>query len=200
MVSQQPPQGEWQQLKPDAEHALSNLLSEISSHSDPQSLFEAYTYAKEIAARAMQARMLMHLPSENPQFRSLHAKIRQQMHSRYKETVPERLLGAPYGGKTHERLFSLLHESLGQPVPAAMLRIVTGDHVHTERRTRELRELGFDVDWYDAEGINVYELRSLDLDFEMLPTIVRNNVRKTKSLSKDEKLRVLKIAGISEDG
>ncbi|MGW1712714.1 hypothetical protein [Streptomyces sp. NPDC002156] len=200
MVNQQSPQDQWQQLKPDAEHALSNLLSEISSHSDPQSLFEAYTYAKDITARAMQARMLMHLPPENPQFRSLHSKIEQQMRSRYQKTVPERLLRAPYGGKTHERLFSLLQENLSRPVPAAMLRIVTGDHVHTERRTRELRELGFDVDWHEVEGINVYELRSLDLDFDMIPAVVRNKVRQTKSLSKNEKLRVLKNAGISEDG
>ncbi|WP_159058589.1 hypothetical protein [Streptomyces europaeiscabiei] len=200
MVNHQSPQDQWQQLKPDAKHALSNLLSEISSHSDPQSLFEAYTYAKDIAARAMQARMLMHLPSENLQFRTLHSKVEQQIHSRYKETVPERLLSAPYGGRTHERLFSLLHETLSRPVPAAMLRIVTGDDVHTERRTRELRELGFDVDWHEVEGINVYELRSLDLDFDMIPAIVRNKVRQTKSLSKDEKLRVLKNAGIPEDG
>ncbi|MCX5596523.1 hypothetical protein OOK29_00015 [Streptomyces phaeochromogenes] len=200
MVSQQPPQDEWQQLKPDAEHALSHLLSEISAHSDPQSLFEAYTYAKDITARAIQARMLMHLPSESPQFRSLHARVQQRMRSHYKETIPERLLGAPYGGKTHERLFSLLHESLARPVPAAMLRIVTGDDVHTERRARELRELGLDVDWYEVEGINVYELRSLDLDFDMIPAIVRNKVRQTKSLSKEEKQRVLKNSGISEDG
>ncbi|MGW6140973.1 hypothetical protein [Streptomyces sp. NPDC055140] len=201
MTSQQPPKDEWQQLRPDAEHALTNLLSEISAHKDdPQSLFEAYTYAKDITARAIQFRMLTHLPAENRQFRALRTQIEQRMHSLYDNTVPERLLTVPYGSKTHERLFSLLQQSLARAVPAAMLRIVTGDDVHTERRARELRELGLDVAWYARGGISAYELHSLDLDFDMIPAMVRNKVRQTKSLSADQKVHILKNAGISEDG
>lgn len=200
MNSQHSPEEEWQRLRPDAEHALRILLSEIADHKDPQSLFEAYTYAKDIAARAVQSRMLRHLPAENQQFRALHAKIRQEIRSRYQDTVPARLLSTPYSGRTHEGLFSLLQENLMQAVPAAMLRIVTGDHVHTERRARELRELGFDLDWHETEEISVYELRSLELDFDRIPAIVRNNVRRVKSLTKDEKQCILKNAGIPENG
>ncbi|WP_371096172.1 hypothetical protein [Streptomyces sanglieri] len=199
MASERPPEEEWQRLKLDAEHALKILLSEISDHTDPQPLFEAYTYAKDIAARAIQSRMLKHLPIENQQFRLLHVKIRQEMRSRYQETVPENLLSTPYSGKTHEGLFSLLQENLAQPVPAAMLRIVTGDNVHTERRARELRELGLDLHWYETEEISVYELRSLELDFDMIPAIVRNNARRTKALTKDEKQQILRNAGIPEN-
>ncbi|MFJ9676622.1 hypothetical protein ACIRP2_00970 [Streptomyces sp. NPDC101194] len=200
MTSLHSPGDEWQRLRPDAEHALRNLLSEISDHQDPQSLFEAYTYAKEITARAIQSRMLMHLPDENQQFKALHARVQQEIHSRYQGKIPARLLGAPYSGKTHERLFSLLQESLAQPVPATMLRIVTGDDVHTERRARELRELGFDVHWYETEEISVYELKSLNLDFDMIPAIMRNKVRQTKSLTQSEKQKIFKNAGISENG
>ncbi|WP_329163554.1 hypothetical protein OHB49_26665 [Streptomyces sp. NBC_01717] len=191
---------EWQRLRPDAEHALRNLNSEISSHEDPQTLFEAYTYAKDITARAIQARMLMHLPTENREFKMLHARVQQEMHSRYQGMIPLRFLRAPYSGKTHERLFSLLQENLARPVPAAMLRIVTGDNVHTERRARELRELGFDVHWHETKEISVYNLRSLDLDFNMIPAVVRNKVKKSKSLTTDEKQRLLKNAGIPENG
>ncbi|MFD4695398.1 hypothetical protein [Streptomyces sp. NPDC058463] len=200
MTIRQSPDEEWQQLRHSTEHALGILLSEISDHRDPQSLFEAYTYAKEIAARALQSRMLAHLPAENHIFRALHREIQQEMLSRYQDVVPEVLLRTPYRGKTHEGLFSLLQENLERPVQAAMLRIVTGDNVHTERRARELRELGFDLHWHEEEEISIYELRSLELDFDMIPSIVRNNARRTKSYTKDEKKRILRDAGIPENG
>ncbi|MBV7246898.1 hypothetical protein [Streptomyces sp. MW-W600-10] len=198
MKNRRSPEDEWKRLKPDAEHALQMLLSEIPDHATPQSLFEAYAYAKNIAARAMQSRMLGDLPAENRQFKLLHAKINQEMYSRYKNAVPASFLRTPYSGKTHEYLFSLLQKNLAQPVQAAMLRIVTADNVHTERRARELRELGLDVHWYDIEEISVYELRSLDIDFEMIPAIIRNNVRKSKSMPKDQKQLILRNAGIPE--
>ncbi|MEV7112685.1 hypothetical protein [Streptomyces anulatus] len=198
MKNRRSPEDEWKRLKPDAEHALQILLSEIPSHATPQSLFEAYAYAKDIAARAMQSRMLGDLPAENKHFKALHVKIKQEMDSRYKDAVPANLLRTPYSGKTHECLFSLLQKNLAQPVQAAMLRIVTADNVHTERRARELRELGLDVHWYDIEEISVYELRSLDIDFEMIPAIIRNNARKNKSMPKDQKQRILRDAGIPE--
>ncbi|MEU1172776.1 hypothetical protein ACWECC_22135 [Streptomyces microflavus] len=198
MKNRRSPESEWKRLKPDAEHALGVLLSEIPDHATPQSLFEAYTYAKDIAARAMQSRMLGDLPTENKKFKSLHAEIKQEMESRYKDAIPANLLRTPYSGKTHEHLFSLLQKHLAQPVHAAMLRIVTADNVHTERRARELRELGLDVHWYDIEEISVYELRSLDIDFEMIPAIIRNNARKNKSMAKDKKQTILRNAGIPE--
>ncbi|MGW7466831.1 hypothetical protein ACWGJT_19510 [Streptomyces xantholiticus] len=205
MINQKSPEDVWRQLQPDARHALKNLLSEIldqedAGHRDPQSLFEAYTYAKDITARAVQSRMLIHLPSENQKFRELHAAIQHQMNSRYGEVIPANLLKIPYGGQTYERLFSLLQENLAQPVPAAMLRIVTADDVHTERRARELRELGFDLAWYELDGISVYELRSLDIDFNMIPSIARNKIRRSKALTRSEKLRILERAGISKNG
>lgn len=75
--------------------------------------------------------MLMHLPTENRQRKMLHARVRQEMRSRYQGAIPLWFLRAPYSGKTHKRIFSRFQENLARPVPAAMLRIVTGDNVHT---------------------------------------------------------------------
>ncbi|WP_143166517.1 hypothetical protein [Streptomyces atratus] len=124
--------------------------------------------------------MLKDLPVENQQFRLLHVKIRQEMHSRYQEAVPEKLVSTPYSGKAHGGHFSLLQENLAQPVPAAAPRIVAGDNTHTGRRVRELR--------------------SLKLDFDMIPAIVRNNARRTSMLTQDEKQHILRNAGIPENG
>lgn len=199
MITQNRPEDEWNRLRADAEHALSTLLTEIREHDHPQSLFDAYAYAKDIAARAIRSRMLMHLPDENHRFNSMHAEIQRELHLRYAAVVPQNLLTTPYRGETHERIFSLLEESFGRPVPAAMVRIVTGDSVHTERRARELREIGMDVVSYELDEIDVYELRSFDLNLDRLPSIVKNNIRKSQAYKRPEKQRILRNAGISTD-
>ncbi|MDQ0761099.1 hypothetical protein [Streptomyces canus] len=195
MPDQAPFEGEWKNLKSDAEHALQTLLSQINRHTNPQELFEAYTYAKRVTADALKSRMLMHLPAENSKFRELYAKVQKELNVQYGEFFPDGFLKAPYGNQLHERLFSLLEENFSQPIEAAKLRIVTADGVHTERRTRELRELGMDVDWYEEDGLDFYVLRSFDLNFEVLPSLVRTIVR-NKRKSKAERERLLRNAGI----
>ncbi|MFJ6501876.1 hypothetical protein [Streptomyces sp. NPDC091879] len=194
------PEDDWRTLQPNAEHAIRTLLSKVVSHESPLELFEAYAYAKEVAARAVWARMEMHLPAENSTFRALHAKIHEKLQMEYGGVVPAKLLKVPYGGRTHERLFTLLQEKIGQAVPAEILRITTQDAVHTERRTRELRELGLDVIWYERDEVRVYELRNLELNLSRLPAIVRNNIRKDQYLTENEKKEFLRKSGIPENG
>ncbi|MGR4850150.1 hypothetical protein [Streptomyces sp. LARHCF252] len=195
MPAKDSPENEWKNLKSDAEHALQTLLTQIDRHTQAQELFEAYTYAKRVAADALKARMLMHLPDENPKFRELYDRVQAELDLRYSQFFPEGFLKAPYGDQLHEYLFSLLQENLAEPIEAAKLRIVTADGVHTERRTRELRELGMDVDWYKEDGIDVYVLRSLELNLEALPSLVRTIVRK-KTKCESEQERLLRNAGI----
>ncbi|MFD9983536.1 hypothetical protein ACFWZJ_24495 [Streptomyces massasporeus] len=198
MSAQDSHENEWKNLKSDAEHALQTLLSQIDRHAQPQELFEAYTYAKRVAADALKARMLMHLPDENPKFRELYDRVQAELDLRYSRYFPAGFLKAPYGDQLHGYLFSLLQENLAKPIEAAKLRIVTADGVHTERRTRELRELGIDVDWYKEDGIDVYVLRSFELNFDALPSLVRTIVRK-KTKSKPEQERLLRNAGIPKN-
>ncbi|MFJ6743786.1 hypothetical protein ACIQOU_33560 [Streptomyces sp. NPDC091279] len=196
-TTQESAENNWKNIKSDAEHALHTLLSQIDKHTNPQELFEAYTYAKRVTADALRSRMLMHLPAEGLKFRELYTRVQGELDSRYGQHFPDGFLKAPYGDQLHEHLFSLLQENLSQPIEAAKLRIVTADSVHTERRTRELRELGMDVDWYKKDGLDFYVLRSFDLTFDSLPSLVRTIVRK-KVKSKEEQNRLLKEAGIPE--
>ena len=198
MEKQDPLEDEWKNLKTDAEHALQTLLHQVDKNAKAQELFEAYTYAKRVTADALKVRMLMHLPTENPKFRELYSTVQAELDARYGQFFPDRFLKAPYGDQLHEHLFSLLQENLSEPIEAAKLRIVTADGVHTERRTRELRELGMDVDWYKKDGIDLYVLRSFDLTFEVLPSLVRTIVRQ-KVKNKEDRKRLLKEAGIPTD-
>jgi hypothetical protein len=72
-----------------------------------------------------------------------------------------------------------------------MLRVVTGDSVHTERRVRELRELGLDVQTSKDSGYDYYTLGSLDVDTSFVPVIVANLIKRDGGLSPAQKIAFL---------
>ncbi|MFB8238765.1 hypothetical protein ACFC58_19665 [Kitasatospora purpeofusca] len=184
------PTGDWHQLKPDTTHAVKgvlNLLEADDAEADAQNLLDAYLYAKRLLAESMQALVRTTLPAECDTFRDLRAQLAARIAEEYTERIPARYLTVPYGSRTHEELFSMLLRRLGQPVSAALLRVVTRDSVHTERRTRELRELGLDIVTGHESGSDVYTLRSLELDTSLIPTIITNNLRDKKASESEKK-------------
>lgn len=171
---------DWNRLRIEAAVAVKELLEQLEVGESAQDAFDTYLRAKSVTAEAMQARMRQHLPERCDTFHDLRERLGAEIIRRYKDAIPEKYLRVPYGSRTHEELFSVLLDNRGTPVPAARLRIVTADSVHTERRTRELRELGLDIDATKANGDDVYTLRSLEIDTEKIRSIVRNNVEKDK--------------------
>ena len=87
-------------------------------------------------------------------------------------------------GRAHRLILAMLAERVGQTVSVGELRMLTGDAVHTERRARELRDLGLDVDAKHTAGADAYVLSST------VPDVVRaardltiKNIREDKALS-----------------
>ncbi|WP_406088435.1 hypothetical protein [Kitasatospora purpeofusca] len=184
------PTADWYRLKPDTALAVEGvlaLLEKDDAEADPQNLLDAYLYAKRLLAESMQALVRASLPAECDTFRDLRAQLAARMTEEYGERIPERYLTVPYGSRTHEELFSMLLRRLGQPVSAALLRVVTRDSVHAERRTRELRELGLDIATGYEGGSDVYTLRSLELDTSLIPKIITNNLRDKKASEPEKK-------------
>jgi hypothetical protein len=174
------PLDDWAHLKPDAEVALAELLGQLqdaSPDSPNQDVLDSYLYAKGVIADAMKAFIRIGLDERCKEFHDLRAKLAEEMRRRYSGRVPDAYLSVPYGSKVHEQLFALLLKRIGTPVQAAMLRIVTADSVHTERRTRELRELGLDISGFTENSIDVYQLNSLGIDTSMIPTLIVNRAR-----------------------
>ncbi len=182
------PEATWRGLKPDSIHALQTLLGSVNSDSPAEEVFEAYLWAKKVLAQAMHARLQMHLPPECPVFWELRKKIGDLILGEYSGKIPAKYLKVPYGSTAHVELFATLLDKIGNPVEAAMLRIATEDSVHTERRMRELRELGFDITSAKSNGVDVYTLRSLDIDTSKTSSIIQNLIKKDKSLP-NESLR-----------
>lgn len=189
------PRDDWLQLKPDAEVALAELLDQLRAapaDSPNQDFLDSYLYAKRLMAEAMKAFLRIDLDGRCETFHELRAKLAVEMRRRYSGRVPDVYLDVPYGSRLHEELFAVLLKRIGTTVPAALLRIVTADSVHTERRTREFRELGFDISYFTENSIDVYRLDSLEIDTSMIPTLIANTAkRKGFRALPEAKLRVV---------
>ncbi|MFI2606523.1 hypothetical protein [Kitasatospora sp. NPDC018619] len=187
------PEADWRRLKPDTALAVKGVLKQLEQdEDDPQNILDVYLYAKRLLAESMQALVRTTLPPECEAFRDLRAQLAGRMEEEYGGRIGKRYLTVPYGSRTHEELFSMLLQRQGKPVEAALLRVVTKDSVHTERRTRELRELGLDIVTGHEGGIDVYTLKSLALDTSLIPTIIKNNLRDKKA-SKAEREAALAV-------
>ncbi len=120
------------------------------------------------------------------------AKIAAEMRVRYSQIVPEDLIVVRRYGGTHALLLAYLRKRVGAPVLAARLRILTGDQVHTERRVRELRDLGFDIEAAHAAGQSQYTLRRADQDLATAAAIqMSSNVQEAKAVSAARKQEIL---------
>lgn len=150
-------------------------------------MLDTYLYAKRLLAEAMQAYVRMDLPERCEEFHELRAQLGDEMQRQYGDTIPATYLAVPYGSRVHEELFSLLLHRRGQNVEAALLRVVTADSVHTERRLRELRELGMDIVSHESNDIDYYVLGSLDLNFALIPAIIRNTAKRKKYVAMSKK-------------
>ncbi|MFG2554970.1 hypothetical protein [Streptomyces sp. NPDC048581] len=175
------PLADWNRLKPSTEHAVGELLKQFQQETSAQDLLDAYLYAKRLLAESMQALIRTSLPAESLTFQDLRKQLGDAIESEYGGKIPEQYLTVPYGSRTHEELFTILLQHLGNPVSASLLRVATKDSVHAERRTRELRELGLDIETRKANGVDVYILKSLSLDTSMVPSIIKNNLRGKKA-------------------
>lgn len=174
------PLDDWLQLKPDAEVALAELLKQLPAatvDSPNQDFLDSYLYAKRLMAEAMKAYIRIDLDERCDTFHDLRDKLAEEMRRRYSGRIPDVYLRVPYGSRLHEELFTVLLKRIGTTVPAALLRIVTADSVHTERRLRELRELGFDISSFSENSIDVYRLNSVEIKTSMIPTLIANRAK-----------------------
>ncbi|MFE0252431.1 hypothetical protein [Streptomyces sp. NPDC059010] len=170
----------WKSLKPTSAFAVRELRSAFEDDgSSPDDLIDAYLFAKRHLAQSMQALLLSQLPSECLEFAELRARIEAEMRNRYADRVPERFLKVPYGSNVHELLFMILLRALGAPVDSDRLRVVTGDKTHSERRARELRELGFNLTTSEVDGSQFYTLVDLEIDYTKVPELVAKVINKS---------------------
>ncbi|GAA2653774.1 hypothetical protein [Nonomuraea recticatena] len=170
----------WSRLRPDAVQGVKDLLAQLERNGPTQDLIDVYLYSKRILAEAMEARMSIELGGGCETFHQLRERLAELMQEQFGGKVPEEYLGVPFGSHLHEKLFLLLLQRQGEEVPGTLIRVVAGDSVHTERRVRELRELGLDIETGKIGNVDTYKLNSLHLDTSFIPTIIFNTARNKK--------------------
>lgn len=193
LTSSSDAQHSWRQLRPNAEFAVQALRDQLGGDfEDPQELFNGYIFMRRILADFMQALIQSQTTVEEiGKFKELHNSVRDMVSEEYASVIPDKYLRIPYGSRIHAELFAMLFRRQGEPVEADLLRIITADSVHTERRTRELRELGFDISASKSGPVNTYTLDSLAIDPSKLAAIVANQIRMDKTISVEEKGNLL---------
>jgi hypothetical protein len=110
--------------------------------------------------------------------------VLKRMKKLFDDRVEPNYLDVPNYGWTQRVILELLAQNVGQRVRASRLRILIRDQVHTERRMRELRDLGFEIRNHQSEGKSYYELVSLkpDLDGAARLSLARN-IRQDTSIN-----------------
>jgi hypothetical protein len=192
------PQDDWNQLKPDTTIATKELVEQLQGGASTQDLLDTYLYAKRLLAESMQAFIRIGLPERCEEFHQLRDQLAHEMQRWYGGRIPDSYLTVPYGSRVHEELFSVLLQRKGVDVEAALLRVVTADSVHTERRVRELRELGMDITSHQVNETDYYVLRSLELDHRLINSIIKNTAKRKKYRAMPKK-KLFAVLGEDED-
>ncbi len=116
------------------------------------------------------------------------SRIEARMRELFGGRVPEQYLVVGGYKGIHPILVEYLSQHVGEPVRSSKLRVLTGDQTHTERRVRDLRALGFAVEWKKTSGEDQYELRHLEPDLDKAARLhVRRNLVKDKKLDQRQR-------------
>ena len=177
----------------DAVMLLREVLEDESA--DTRRRISGYIEAKNALAAAFEA--LAVLEHADPSVMANHKRRLEATMSRDFSVLPDKYLRVRGFGDTHARLLAYLTHNLDQDVPAAELRLLTRDAVHTERRTRELRDLGFKLDASHIGGRDVYRLRDEEPDLaEAARLLVRRNLLAADELNALQATELLHQAGL----
>ena len=183
------------------EHFSALVRSQVDrSDVDFERLLDGYLEARRSLARQFCLVAQRYLLRGNSLLEMTRKRIQQRMAELYDDRIPGKYKVVHGYTSVHPILLQYLSQHLGNPVRSSKLRILTADQIHTERRVRDLRELGFDVEWKKVSDEDQYVLASIEPDLDKAAAVqVRKNIRKDKKFDKTEKERLLRLLGPAPD-
>lgn len=105
------------------------------------------------------------LPAADAAIRNAIERVEKRAHDLSPDRALKELKVRGHRG-LHGILLHYLSLHIGEPVKGSTLRILAGDQVHTERRIRELRDLGYDIGISTVAGESTYCLTSSVQDLD----------------------------------
>ncbi|TCC29069.1 hypothetical protein [Kribbella speibonae] len=160
-----------------------------------EGLAHEYNRARKALAAAFQAMALEAVPRDQFDLDEVKRSVSSEMRRLFEGRVDSSLFVV--GGYTapHPDAYAVLASRLGEPVPAWRLRLLSGDKIHTERRTRELRDLGFDVEVTGSQDNQMYCLTSLEPNLRYAAAFqLRKKASKAKKLTRLERTAAIDLA------
>jgi hypothetical protein len=157
-------------------------------------LLDGYLEARRALAKQFSVVAQRYLLRGESLLETTRKAIEERMTALFGNRVPEKYLKVHGYKSVQPILLQYLAQHAGNPVRSSKLRILTSDQTHTERRVRDLRDLGFQVDWKKVSDEDQYVLKSIEPDLAAAATLqVRKNVKEDKKLARGEKERLLAL-------
>jgi hypothetical protein len=153
-------------LEAEARYFADFTTAQRANDLDVESLIDRYLDWRQLSADALRQITDAYLERDEWALDAVLERLENELRARLADVFPLEVVTIRRYGATHRKLFEYLTLHRGRPVPAARLRALTGDQIHTERRVRELRDIGLRIDAARRSGDNVYELTSEDPDVD----------------------------------
>ena len=172
--------------------ALEFLIGLLRSGADLDRIVDGYLETRRLLAGTFRRLAQSTVPSVKPALEMTREHIQEVLRAKYSAAVPASLLVVRDYSETHLLLLGYLFQRVGGHVSAARLRILTGEQVHTERRVRELRDLGYQIRAERAAGEQQYILVTdqPNLEYAALAQL-RLNVKDSRTLGAAQKKDLL---------
>jgi len=171
-----------------------DFLSEIAraqaaaGEVDFERLAAGYVDLRRTLAREFRTLAQQSLLSNEPALEITRRRIEHRMQELFGGRVPDKYLAVKGYKGVHPILLQYLLKHFGEPVAASRLRVLTGDQVHTERRLRELRDLGYELSWKRVFDEDHYVLASTEPNLEWATLFqVEHNIKNDRSISSETK-------------
>lgn len=165
-----------------------------------ETLASEYNRVRVSLATSFQRMSLDALPSETFPLAALKARVEAAMRELFAGRVDSSLFVVRGYTSPHPDIYTYLASRVGEAVPAWRLRLLTRDAVHTERRTRELRDFGLLVDAFEQSGEAQYRLRGLDPDLTYGAAFqLRKNAAGSTRLSPRDRAAIIDLAEQTAD-
>ena len=151
-------------------------------------LLEGYLEARRSLAKQFCLVAQHYLLRGDSLLETTRKRIEKQMAELFGTRVPEKYLVVHGYKSVQPILLQYLAQHVGNPVRSSKLRVLTADQTHTERRVRDLRDLGFQVEWKKVADDDQYVLKSVEPDLHAAALLqVRKNIKDDKKLGKTDK-------------
>lgn len=176
----------WSRLRTSALDSVETLVALLAdTECDDRRLVAGYLETKQSLALAFEALSVERF-SDDSVLAGVKSSIVDAMRDRY-PWAPEKYRRVRNFGEAHSRLLAYLVNRAGTGVSALELRMLTRDAVHTERRARELRDLGFQLEARHASGSDVYVLVDAHPDLELgAQTLIIKNIREDRTIARED--------------